>query len=199
MQSGTRHLVKNIKSLGPTEVEQKGGYTFHFSKSQFNTLFWWFQLLSVVANTKFFPCHSCFPHPLDPHSVPFSLNFQQSMPPSLLAEVFHSKKLTRGLLVYFSRERPLLAGNVPPKVRSALCHSHTCLFSVIALGWHLVQIPPGHGGCSVHPGLILQLVSSRTVNLPLLCSERQMVNTDYITTKTNGRCCNMVWVVFMKN
>lgn len=43
----------------------------------------------------------------------------------------------------------------------------TCLFSVIALGWHFVQIPPGHGGCSVHPGLIRQLVSSSTVNLPL--------------------------------
>ena len=44
----------------------------------------------------------------------------------------------------------------------------TCLFNVIALGWHLVQIPPGHGGCSVQPGLILQLVSSNTVNFPLL-------------------------------
>ena len=44
----------------------------------------------------------------------------------------------------------------------------TCLFNVIALGWHLVQIPPGHGGCSVQPGLILQLVSSSTVNFPLL-------------------------------
>lgn len=43
----------------------------------------------------------------------------------------------------------------------------TCLFRVTALGWHLVQIPPGQGAWPRHPGLILQLVSSNTANLPL--------------------------------
>ena len=52
----------------------------------------------------------------------------------------------------------------------------TCLFSVIAPGWHFVQIPPGQGGCSVHPGLILQLVSSSTVNLPLKYRTSLLIN-----------------------
>jgi hypothetical protein len=36
--------------------------------------------------------------------------------------------------------------------------------SVTALGWHLVHIPPGQGGCSVHPGLILQLKFEKELN-----------------------------------
>jgi len=45
--------------------------------------------------------------------------------------------------------------------------SVTCRWSMTALGWHLVQMPPGHGGCSRQPGFILQLMFSRTANLPL--------------------------------
>ena len=37
-------------------------------------------------------------------------------------------------------------------------------------------MPPGQGGCSVHPGLILQLVSSSTVNLPLFCFQASQTN-----------------------
>lgn len=43
----------------------------------------------------------------------------------------------------------------------------TCLFSVMALGWHLVQMPLGHGRCPSHPDLILQLMFSRATNFPL--------------------------------
>lgn len=37
----------------------------------------------------------------------------------------------------------------------------------MALGWHLVQIPFGHGRCPSHPDLILQLMFSRATNFPL--------------------------------
>lgn len=43
----------------------------------------------------------------------------------------------------------------------------TCLSSVIALGWHLVQMPAGQGACSVQPGFILQFGFSRSANFPL--------------------------------
>ena len=45
--------------------------------------------------------------------------------------------------------------------------NNTCLFNITALGWHLVQIPFGQGGCSVQPGLILQLTSSSETYFPL--------------------------------
>lgn len=47
------------------------------------------------------------------------------------------------------------------------CSDLTCLLSVMALGWHLVQIPSGHGGCPSQPDLILQLMFSRATNFPL--------------------------------
>lgn len=43
----------------------------------------------------------------------------------------------------------------------------TCLLSVMALGWHLVQMPLGHGRCPSQPDLILQLMFSRATNFPL--------------------------------
>lgn len=43
----------------------------------------------------------------------------------------------------------------------------TCLFRVMALGWHFVQMPLGHGRCPSHPDLILQLMFSRATNFPL--------------------------------
>lgn len=45
--------------------------------------------------------------------------------------------------------------------------SHTCLLSVMALGWHLVQIPSGQGGWPSQPDLILQLMFSKAANFPL--------------------------------
>lgn len=42
-----------------------------------------------------------------------------------------------------------------------------CLFSVMALGWHLVQMPLGHGRCPSQPDLILQLMFSKATNFPL--------------------------------
>lgn len=53
--------------------------------------------------------------------------------------------------------------------------SLTCLFSVMALGWHLVQIPFGHGRCPSHPDLILQLMFSRATNFPLRKKTRDWV------------------------
>lgn len=50
---------------------------------------------------------------------------------------------------------------------NTLDQAHTCLFSVIALGWHLVQIPSGQGGWPSQPDLILQLMFSRAANFPL--------------------------------
>lgn len=47
------------------------------------------------------------------------------------------------------------------------CSDLTCLLSVMALGWHLVQMPSGHGGCPSQPDLILQLMFSRATNFPL--------------------------------
>jgi len=48
----------------------------------------------------------------------------------------------------------------------------TCLARVMALGWHLVQMPAGQGGWPGQPGLILQLRSSREANLPLVFVRR---------------------------
>jgi len=48
----------------------------------------------------------------------------------------------------------------------------TCLARVMALGWHLVQMPAGQGGWPGQPGLILQLRSSREANLPLVFLRR---------------------------
>lgn len=39
----------------------------------------------------------------------------------------------------------------------------------MADGWHLEQMPLGHGGWSLHPALILQLMSSKLTNFP--CGE----------------------------
>lgn len=44
---------------------------------------------------------------------------------------------------------------------------HTCLLSVMALGWHLVQMPSGQGGWPSQPDLTLQLMFSRAANFPL--------------------------------
>lgn len=54
--------------------------------------------------------------------------------------------------------------------------SLTCLLSVMALGWHLVQMPFGHGRCPSHPDLILQLMFSRATNFPLREETRDRVN-----------------------
>ena len=43
----------------------------------------------------------------------------------------------------------------------------TCLLRVTAFGWHLVQIPSGHGGWLVQPALIFTLMFSNWANLPL--------------------------------
>lgn len=56
--------------------------------------------------------------------------------------------------------------------------SLTCLFSVMALGWHLVQIPFGHGRCPSQPDLILQLMFSRATNFPLREKTRDQVTHD---------------------
>jgi len=40
-------------------------------------------------------------------------------------------------------------------------------FRVIEFGWHLLQIPRGHGGWSLQPVFIRQLMSSNCMNLPL--------------------------------
>lgn len=62
------------------------------------------------------------------------------------------------------------------KLAFIMANTHlTCLLSVIALGWHLVQIPSGHGGCPSHPDLILQLMFSRATNFPLN-KRRNMLN-----------------------
>lgn len=50
----------------------------------------------------------------------------------------------------------------------------TCLLSVMALGWHLVQMPSGQGGCPSHPDLILQLMFSRATNFPLIRKEHML-------------------------
>lgn len=47
----------------------------------------------------------------------------------------------------------------------------TCLFSVIAFGWHFEQIPFGHGGWSLQPLLIRHEISSNAKNLPLSAPE----------------------------
>jgi len=38
---------------------------------------------------------------------------------------------------------------------------------VIEFGWHLLQIPRGHGGWSLQPVFMRQLMSSNCINLPL--------------------------------
>lgn len=48
----------------------------------------------------------------------------------------------------------------------------TCRLRVMALGWHLVQMPLGQGRCPSHPDLILQLMFSRATNLPLRVTAR---------------------------
>ena len=53
------------------------------------------------------------------------------------------------------------------KKKTTSDRERTCLFSVMALGWHLVQIPSGQGGWPSQPDLILQLMFSRAANFPL--------------------------------
>lgn len=60
--------------------------------------------------------------------------------------------------------------------------SHTCLFSVMALGWHLVQIPSGQGGWPSQPALILQLMFSNAANFPLKKSKIRITITMNIET-----------------
>ena len=35
-------------------------------------------------------------------------------------------------------------------------------------GWHLLQMPLGHAGCSLQPGLILQFIFSKLIYFPLI-------------------------------
>lgn len=58
---------------------------------------------------------------------------------------------------------PKLKARSPGSAQAPL----TCRLRVMALGWHLVQIPSGQGGCPSHPDLILQLMFSRATNFPL--------------------------------
>lgn len=64
----------------------------------------------------------------------------------------------------------------------------TCLLRVMALGWHLVQIPSGQGGCPSHPDLILQLMFSRATNFPLgeERGERRKRNREQKQRKVGG-------------
>lgn len=60
----------------------------------------------------------------------------------------------------------------------------TWRLNVTAFGWHFVQMPRGHGRCSLQPDFSLQLMFSSTANFPLFKSKKQ--------TKVNKRILNRV-------
>lgn len=62
---------------------------------------------------------------------------------------------------------------------------HTCLFNVMALGWHLVQMPSGQGGWPSQPDFILQLMFSRAANFPL--QEIRTVSESDIMSNQTGK------------
>lgn len=57
--------------------------------------------------------------------------------------------------------------------------NNTCRLRVTAFGWHLEQIPRGHGGWSLQPSLILQLISSKATNLPLKIKRYKQLSVIY--------------------